>query len=202
MAGRPRADLDSTLRSLPAAFTREQALQRGLTRAGIVRLVRDKRLERFGHGLLLRPELTETADLDLIEATLRAPKATLCLSSALARHGLTDSIPSRTHLAIPRGTHEPAGPPSVTWHFYDQANFDLGRGKIRLARNLMLGLYSPERSIIDAFNHRLSDGQDLAIDALKHWLTMPQSQPSELLSMSQAWPQAHAALNRALQVLL
>ena len=202
MPGRPPADLDSTLRRLPAALTREQALGYGLTRAGLNRLLKEDRLERFGHGLLMRPDLTETADLDLIEARLRAPAATLCLSSALARHQLTDNIPASTHLAIPRGTHCPASPSSVTWHSYDPTSFEIGRGKIELAKDLTLGLYSPERSIIDAFNPRLGDGHDLAIEALKQWLIRPGSQPAGLLRMAQAWPAARAGLTRTLQVLL
>jgi hypothetical protein len=34
------------------------------------------------------------ADLDLIEIAERVPRATLCLETALARHGLIDSIPA------------------------------------------------------------------------------------------------------------
>lgn len=202
MAGRPPADLDLILSELPAALTREQALRLGLTRAGLARLLRESRLERFGRGMLMRPDLTSAADLDLIEARLRDPSATLCLSSALAHHQLTDEIPSSNHLAIPRGNHLPTSPKSATWHLYDPSTFELGRESIELTKDLRMGLYSAERSIIDAFNPRLGDADDLATEALKRWLRTPGSQPSQLLSMARAWPHALAPLTRTLQVLL
>jgi hypothetical protein len=38
----------------------------------------------------------------------RAPRGTLCLVIALARHGLTDIIPPRIDIALPRGSRIPA----------------------------------------------------------------------------------------------
>ncbi len=44
------------------------------------------------------------ADSDLIEIAERVPHATLCLETALARHGLIDAIPAAIDIAIPRGS--------------------------------------------------------------------------------------------------
>ena len=47
------------------------------------------------------------ADLDLVEIAERVARATLCLETALARHGLIDSIPAAIDIAIPRGNTRP-----------------------------------------------------------------------------------------------
>jgi predicted transcriptional regulator of viral defense system len=199
---RQRTALDDTLERLPAAFTREAALDAGLTRALLDRLIHDGEIERFGRGLLLRPGATAEADLDLLEAVLRSAQATICLSSALAHHDLTDEIPSRTHLAVPRGAHRPSGPATVSWHTFDPHTFAVGRTQSPVSGGLTIGLYNPERSIIDAFNPRIGSGSDIAVEALRRWLRRPGSQPSRLLSMATSWPHARAPLMRALQVLL
>ena len=47
------------------------------------------------------------ADDDLVEIAERIPIATLCLETALARHGLIDAIPAAVDIAIPRGSTRP-----------------------------------------------------------------------------------------------
>ena len=59
---------------------------------------------------------TLDADPDLIEARLAHERATICLTSALARHELTDEIPATIDLALPRGTRAPATSAPITWH--------------------------------------------------------------------------------------
>ena len=51
--------------------------------------------------------LTLEIDRNLLEIAYRIPAGTLCLSTALARHGLTDNIPARIDVAIPRGNRIP-----------------------------------------------------------------------------------------------
>ncbi len=199
---RTQAPTDPILGRLPAAFTRDTARQAGLTHTLLDRLLREGALDRFGHGLLRQTEQTADADLDLLEAALRAPAATICLNSALAHAGLTDEILARWELAIPRGTHRPSGPPTAAWHQFAPATFDLGRDMLPLAPGLAIGLYNAARSIVDAFNPRTSTDRDLAITALRRWLATPAAQPSQLLALAAHWPNAHAALLPVLQVLL
>jgi len=199
---RTQAPTDPVLRRLPAAFTRDTARQAGLTHTLLDRLLREGALDRFGHGLLRQTEQTAHADLDLLEAALRAPAATICLNSALAQAGLTDEVPAHWELAIPRGTHRPSAPATAAWHQFAPATFDLGRDMLPLAPGLAIGLYHAARSIVDAFNPRTSTDRDLAITALRRWLATPHAQPAQLLDLAAHWPNAHATLLPVLQVLL
>lgn len=198
---RPRGETDALLLALPAAFTRHEALGSGMSAALLKRLTTEGSLERFTHGLYFN-ERDGLIELDLAEARLRAPLATICLASALVRHGLVDEVPARIDLAVPRGSHLPAFRAPVAWHKYDPDMFDVGRQTETIARGLEIGIYDAERSIVDAFNPRLELPREQAIEALRAWLRRRGAQPSLLLRIAQYWPHARAGLIDVLQVLL
>jgi hypothetical protein len=52
------------------------------------------------------------------------------LTTASARHELTDVIQARIDIAIPRGSRAPALRSPVDIHFFAAETFDLGREKI------------------------------------------------------------------------
>lgn len=199
---RPVASVDLDQLGLPAAFTTATALDAGLTRHLIERLVRDGELERLGRGVFVRAASAGSVDLDLVEIAARAPTATICLASALARHGLTDEIPAAVDVALPRDHWHPTVAARVTWHRFAADTFMIGRQDLVIADSLTIGLYSAERSIIDAFRTRGTTGFDLATEALKRWLRTRGNQPSQLLTLCQNWPRTQTALRGALEVLL
>lgn len=204
---RPMTSVDLDRLALPAAFTTATALEAGLTRSLIERLVRDGELERLGRGVFLRGGSEDMVDTDLVEIAVRAPEATLCLASALARHGLTDEIPASVDVALPREQWPPAVAARVTWHRFAQDTFALGREDLLLAGSktqgpVSIGLYGAERSIIDAFRTRGTTGFDLAAEALRRWLRDPTHHPAQLLSLCEHWPRTQTALRHALEILL
>jgi hypothetical protein len=90
----------------------------------------------------------------------------------------------------------------VTWHVFDRETFDVGRTELPLDEQTTIGLYGPERSIIDAIRLRHREGNELAYAALRRWLARPGSSPAELLALAQRFPQAQKALREALEILL
>jgi len=199
-ADRTKAE-NMSLRMLPATFSYSEALKAGISEWQLYRL-RDRGLiESVGRGLYRRHDAA-AADLDLIEVARRTPTATLCLTTALARHGLTDEIPSRIDVALPRGRHRPATIAPVAWHWFDPATFEVGRTELQLDPEISIGLYSPERSIIDAVRLRHREGPDLAYTALRRWLRRGDASPSKLLAMARRFPRAERPLREALEILL
>jgi hypothetical protein len=155
----------------------------------------------LGRGLFRRAD-AEPADLDLIEIAERIPKATLCLETALARHELVDSIPAAIDVAIPRGSHRPRLNAPVRLHHFGTRTFDIGREMLAVGARQHLGLYSAERSLVDAVRLRHDEGADLAWEALRRWLQLPGSSPSKLLELAQQLKGAEIPLRTALEVLL
>jgi hypothetical protein len=142
------------------------------------------------------------ADTDLIEIAERVPHATLCLETALARHGLVDAIPAAIDIAIPRGSSRPALHSPCRLHQFNAGTFDLGRESIDVRARQPLGLYSPERSLIDIIRLRHLEGSDVAWEALRRWLLTPGRSPAQLIALAQNFTRAEPALRRALEVLI
>lgn len=182
------------------ALTPANAKERGISRAALYRAARSGKLERIARGIYRHAGAPAT-DWDWIEAASRRPEATICLTSALALHDLTDEIPATLDIAIHRGARIPAGSSAITWHQFDKATFDLGREQIAIpGAGQTIGLYSAERSIADAFRLRGSVGYDLARDALKEWLRRG-GKPAHLADFATRLPRAKTPLLTALDTL-
>lgn len=142
------------------------------------------------------------ADDDLVEIAERVPRATLCLETALARHGLTDAIPDAIDIAIPRGSTRPALRAPCRIHQFHPGTFDLGRESLDVGARQPIGLYSAERSIVDVIRLRHREGSDVAWEALRRWLAQPGRSPAQLIELAHQLPRAEPALRQALEVLL
>lgn len=193
---------EDSLASLPATFSYSQARAAGLSDRRLYALRDAGLIEQLGRGLFQRADAAEGADPDLIEIAHRAPQATLCLTTALARHALTDAIPAGIDVALPRGHRQPRTRAPVIWHAFAPDTFDVGRDQLRLTDQISIGLYSAERCIIDAFRLRHLEGSEAAVEALRRWLRRRGSQPANLLALARVFPKAEPALRAALEILL
>ena len=186
---------------LPETFTLRQALRAGLTKREVYRRRDAGDIEVLGRGLF-RIAGAELGHSDFAEIVARAPLATICLSTALARHELSDELPPAIDIALPRGTRTPITAAIVEWHHFDAATFEIGRASLALSPSTSIGLYSAERCIVDAFRLQAREGHELAIEALKRWIRVPGAQPSNLLEMASQFPRAAGPIRRALEILL
>ena len=189
-----------TLDSFPNAFAYRFAQERGLSDRRLRMLVADGVLERLAYGLYRKAE-APPADLDRIEIALRASEATLCLTSALSLHDLTDAIPAMLDVALPRSRRPPRVSSPIRWHRFGEDTFFIGRDTIDVDEGLTLGVYNAKRSIIDTFRLRHQEGEDLAIEALRRWLNRPGATPADLLAMARNFPKAEPSLLHALRIL-
>ena len=188
-----------TLEKLPAsAFTQSEAARAGVDSRTLYRLRDSGLIEQVSRGLF-RLATAPVADLDLLEIVKRRPQATLCLASALVHHGLIDAISSRTHVAIPRGQSVPATMAAVRWHSFDRDTFLIGREEMLIpGTDERIGLYSAERSLVDVFRLRGSEGYETGIEALKEWLKRNDSRPAALLELARTIPRALGPIKAAL----
>ena len=181
-------------------ITPSTADRAGLSRTGLYRAACAGDLTRVARGIYL-PADAPAVDWGLVEAATRRSNATICLTSALAHHDLTDAIPDILDVAIPRGGRSPATEHAITWHQFDAATFDLGRDEIPIeGTGLSIGLYSPERCITDAFRLRGQLGYETARDALKEWLRRG-GKPNTLMRIALQLPRAKTPLLHALEML-
>lgn len=189
--------------TLPDLLSYDDLGPQGLTRHGLDRLIESGEFERIAPGLFLRSGFTDDTTAAWIAVAAKRPNATLCLLTALSLHELTDEIPARTDIAIPRGTqpvtvhHAP-----ISWHRFDADTFSIGLTERALPDGSSIGLYSAERTLIDLFRLRHAWGSDLALGALKQWLRGRGNSPGSLLTMAEGFPKARPAIRQSLEILL
>jgi hypothetical protein len=184
---------------MPATRPR-RAAGHGMSRSSFYRHAQSGDFEKIARGLYL-PADADAADWDWLEAASRHPKATICLTSALAHYELTDDIPAALDIAIPRGARAPATTGAIAWHHFATGTFDLGRTKIPIPGSTMsIGLYSAERCIADAFRLRGSNGYELGRNALREWLRGG-GKPADLMAIATQLPRAKGPILQALQAM-
>ena len=172
----------------------------GLSRSGFYRAARNGELERIAWGIYVAAD-APPADWDWLEAATRRPDATICLTSALAHHELTDAIPAALDVALPRGSRTPASRGTIAWHQFDKGTFGIGQEKIPIpGTNHTIGIYSAERSIVDAFRMCDEVGYELGRESLKKWLRRG-GKPAHLVEIASRISRAKSPVMHALEVL-
>lgn len=191
-----------SIRELAPAFTLKDARAVGVTKDQVYSLLERDEIERAGRGVYVRPEVLQPALTALAAATALRREATLCLTSALVHHDLSDAIPFTSNIALPRGTHQPMGLSNVSWHSFDQATFSIGREHADAGGGAKVSIYSAERSIVDSFRLMHQEGSDVAYEALRRWLRRRGNTPAGLLKVAGSFPKALPRIRQALEVLL
>lgn len=160
-------------------------LQAGIDPHVLGVLVAEGELERIRRGLYrLADDWSEHTGL--AAATTAAPKAVVCLLSALDYYGLTMATPSEVYLAIPRKDRPPRIEyPPVRVVRYGERNFDYGITMQPLADGAVARMYSREKTIADAFHFADIVSREVALEALKAYLRQPGRRIDELLAAAE-----------------
>lgn len=192
---------DDALNYLPPVFNRTQAKAVGLSDRSIYWLRDEGYIVTIARGLYRRSG-QRPPELQLAEIAARAPEATLCLTTALTLHDLCDVHFPVTDVALPRGRHRPRGMRGVAWHAFNGATFHIGRDERRIGGGgLTIGLYNPERCIVDALRLRHREEPHLGMEALKLWTGREGSSVPKLLELARRIPQGAQAVRQALDAL-
>ncbi|MGH9624398.1 MAG: type IV toxin-antitoxin system AbiEi family antitoxin domain-containing protein [Bryobacteraceae bacterium] len=198
MPTKPSAQIPA---NLPPVFTYSDALAVGLSAERLYRHRDEGLLEQLGHGLYRRANASP-ADYNRLEISHRVAEGTVCLITALARHGLMDVIPDGIEIAIQRGRRIPALQSPANIHVFVKDTFYLERGVIRVGDDLTLGLYSAERSLIDMVRLRHREGAHIAWEALRRCLRRKGAKPAALIEMARSFHGAENAVHHALEIVL
>lgn len=139
----------------------------GIHREYLLRLYRNGDLMRVGRGLYALPGAQTSESLSLAEVAKRAPKAVICLISALEFHRLTTQIAHSVWIAIENKKWEPKFdyPPLEIVRFSGAA-FSFGVENHEVDR-VAVKIYSPAKTVTDCFKFRNKVGLDVALEALR-----------------------------------
>jgi predicted transcriptional regulator of viral defense system len=160
----------------------------GITATTVSRMKEKGLLLQLSRGLYQLPDASVGTHHSLAEAAKLVPKGIVCLTSALAFHGLTDTIASRVWMAIGAKDRRPRieTPPLQFARFGDKV---LTSGiQEQTIEGVCVRLYNPAKTVVDLFRYRRSAGRryqkspglNLALEGLREALRQRKASPAEI----------------------
>ena len=142
----------------------------GISAETVGRLVREGLAIRQARGLYQAADAPIDARHTLAEAATLAPKAVICLSSALQFHDLTLQRPSAVWMAIDRTGWKPtASYPPMRFVRFSRPLLSEGVERHQI-EGVPVAVFDPAKSVVDCFRYRNKTGLDLALEGLREGL--------------------------------
>ncbi|MDR7145184.1 putative transcriptional regulator of viral defense system [Rhizobium sp. BE258] len=156
-----------------------------MTAATISRMERDGEVMRLARGLYQLPDAELDANHSLAEIAKRAPKAVVCLVSALNFHGLTDQLPGQIWLAIGRKdwAPQPGGPAMRIVRFTDSLLNE--SVEVHVVEGVPVKIFGIAKTIADCFRYRNKIGLSVAIEGLQETLQQRRATPGKIADQAE-----------------
>ena len=157
------------------------AIGLGVPKHVLYEMVKTGELVREAQGIYRLSESDPLGNPDLVNLSLRVPRAVFCLISALYFHELTTQIPHQVYFALPRDVKTPKiqYPPTRVFHF-SQEPYQAGIIE-HVLDGVKVKIYDREKTVADCFKFREKVGMDVALEALRDYLRQPRPNVSLLL---------------------
>ncbi|MDQ3713670.1 MAG: type IV toxin-antitoxin system AbiEi family antitoxin domain-containing protein [Acidobacteriota bacterium] len=163
------------------AFVKADFDRGGISRAKLARLVEKGSLERIERGIYRGTDAAVSEFESLATASLIAPKAVVCLLSALQFHDLTTQNPFEVWLAIAPHAHRPkAGNLSLRLVHFSGGSQTEGIEEHTL-EGIPVKIYGVAKTVADCFKFRNKIGLDIALEALR------EIRRKKLCTMDEIW---------------
>lgn len=159
-----------------------EILQAGFHKPALKELVEAGEIEKLDRGLYKLVKGPSPAQPDFVAVSLKAPKAVICLISALAFHEATDEIPKQIDLAIPRGAHaNRIHHPPVHYYRFAEDAWKTGIEEHKTAGRHSIRVYTLAKTVADCFKFRNKIGADVAREALRVAVKEKKVKPQEIM---------------------
>lgn len=144
-----------------------EAAGRGIPASYLDRLRERGDVERIARGLYALPDHDVTEHHSLAATARLAPKAVVCLLSALQFHGLTTQSPAAVWVALPNKAWAPkVTSPKLKIVRYSGAALTEMVEEHEVEK-VAVRVYSPAKTVADCFKFRSKIGLDVALEALR-----------------------------------
>lgn len=160
----------------------------GITAATVTRMKEKGLVTQLGRGLYQLPDASLDTHHSLAQAAKQVPKGVVALTSALAFHELTDTIPSRVWLAIgPKDRHpRQTYPPLQLVRFKPDLLHD--GVETHTIEGVQVKIFNAAKTVVDLFRYRQragtryrhSPGLNLALEGLREALRTRKATPSQI----------------------
>ena len=176
-----KTELVDFLRKRGGVASYAEIIKAGFSKARLKAGLNSSRIQKVDRGLYRLSDGTSLSNPDLVAVSIKVPKGTVCLLSALAFHEATNEIPKYVDIAIPRGMHanKIKYPPVKFYRFAPNA-WKTGIEKHGIEEH-EIRVYSLAKTVADCFKFRNKIGMDVARDALKVAVTEKNIAPKEIM---------------------
>lgn len=124
-------------------------------------------IERVDRGIYRLSSHAPLSNPDWVTVALRAPRAVICLISALSFYELTAQVPHHIDIALPSHAQAPRMRPlPIRVFWYSEAMLRAGVTEIKVD-SVPVRIFSAEKTIADCFKYRNKIGINVAIEALR-----------------------------------
>ena len=170
-----------------------QAKALGIDPKTIAEMREAELVDRISRGLYRLAEYPPLAYPDLVIVASRVPRAVICLISALAFHNLTTQVPHKVYIALPQSVRRPRIEyPQLDVIWLSESAYESGIEE-HFLDGISMPIYSKAKTVADCFKFRSKVGRDIAIEALKDYVQLPEADIEELLQ--------YARINRVEQIM-
>jgi predicted transcriptional regulator of viral defense system len=154
--------------------------QAGITASTISRMERGGLVVRLARGLYQLPDATVDTHHTLAEAAKLVPRGVICLTSALAFHGLTDQIAAKVWVAIgPKDWRPTFQNPPV--RFVRFAGIHMRAGvEHHDIDGVDVPIFGVTKTVVDLFRYRGTVGINIAIEGLREALRTKKTKPGQI----------------------
>jgi len=183
-------------------FRIREATSAGIPRQAIYRLRDQGSLTSVSRGVWQRADAEPSMNTEFAAVAARAPHATICLNSGLSYWDLSDELPGSVHLAVARGAHWPKiDTPATTLHRFPAETFGVERQAAHTETGEPFRIYSAERCVVDAMRLQSQVGRDVALSALRLYMSRKGADPLRLTALARQLG-GERQLRLALEVIL
>jgi predicted transcriptional regulator of viral defense system len=176
----PQAERARELLAMHGMMRTSELAAEGIAATIISRMLSEGTVLRLSRGLYQLADAKIDSNHDLAEAVKRVPKGVVCLTSALAYHGLTDQMPRKVWMAIGLKDWSPAehGPRLKILRMSDK----LLRSdtEAHMIENVSVPMFTITRTLVDCFRHRKAVGLNVAVEALREALRLRRATPAAI----------------------
>ncbi|MFD2530971.1 type IV toxin-antitoxin system AbiEi family antitoxin domain-containing protein [Gracilimonas halophila] len=162
-----------------------EALDAGISPRTLYYMRDEGYLTQLERGVYQLQNKEPLSNPDLVIVARKIPEAVVCLISALDLHDITDEIPHKVHIALPRTSRNPTldYPPVNVYRFSEKT---LSAGvQTKQFDGISLKVFNPAKTIADCFKFRNQIGLDVAIEALKRGISDGKATYKEILKFAE-----------------
>ena len=191
--------LDALVRGGNGVLRTADAVAAGITRPVLGNYVRERDLERVGHGLYLAPDAWKDG---MYLLHLRCPQAVFSHDTALFLHDLTDREPNPYSITVKTG-YNPASlqADGIKVYTIKKELHDVGIATMNTPFGNPVPVYDMERTICDAVRSRSGIEMQTFQDALKQYAKRKDKDLRKLMRYAQMF-RVEKLLRQYLEVLL